>query len=75
MEINKLNFKAKNQASSLAIHQPFASKYLNQNIEQNIQKERNDRILELFAALPLDEDEQDFINDNMKSVRHVAQLY
>ena len=45
LQFSKLNFKAKNQASTLSIHEPFAQKFMRDNITQQIEKERNDKIL------------------------------
>jgi hypothetical protein len=64
LQFSKLNFKAKNQASTLSIHDPFAQGSFKQNIENQIQKERNDHILQLFADLPLDEDEKRFLDND-----------
>ncbi len=35
-ELSKLNFKAKNQASALSIHEPFASKFRKKEIFESI---------------------------------------
>ena len=34
LQFSKLNFKAKNQASTLSIHEPFAQKFMRDNITQ-----------------------------------------
>lgn len=69
LDFSRLNFKAKNQASTLSIEHPFASKFANQEIHQSIQQDRTDQIMQLFSNLPLDDDEQDFIDDPAKTAR------
>lgn len=67
LELSKLNFKAKNQASGLSIHEPFANRQRQKEIHTNIQKERNDKIMAIFNSLNLDEEEKEFI-DGTESV-------
>ena len=57
LQFSRLNFKAKNQASTLAIHDPYASKFLHKEAFENIEQERNSRIMEIFQNLPLDDNE------------------
>ena len=62
LQLSKLNFKAKNQASALSIHEPFADKFRQQEVQKLIQVERNEKIMAIFNNLDLDEDEQDFLD-------------
>ena len=59
LELSKMNFRAKNQESTFAIHgvAPDSSAAM-----MNIEQERTDKIMELFNQLPLDEDEFAFLN-------------
>ena len=59
LELSKMNFRAKNQESTFAIHgvAPNTSAAM-----MNIEQERTDKIMELFNQLPLDEDEFAFLN-------------
>ena len=45
LDFSLLNFKAKNQASTLSIEHPYASKFANQEIHQSIQQDRTAQIM------------------------------
>ena len=66
LQLSKLNFRAKNQASSLSIHDPYAAKALTntENSQQDDLNERQERIMQLFNDAGLDEDEQAFLNSS-----------
>lgn len=64
LQFSKLNFRAKNQASSNSIHDPYVPNFQQKDRNEQIEKERNDRIMQIFNNLPLDDDDLDFVNSS-----------
>lgn len=64
LQFSKMNFKAKNQASSNSIHDPYIPKFQQRDQIEQIEKERNDRIMQIFNNLPLDDEDLDFLNSS-----------
>jgi len=58
LEFSRLNFKAKNQASTVSIFNPYASKMENKELHSLIEEEKYNKINELFNNLNIDEEEK-----------------
>ena len=64
LQFSKLNFKAKHQASTNQIFDPYVPNFQQRDRIEQIEKEKNDRIMEIFNNLPLDDDELNFVNSS-----------
>lgn len=67
LQFSKLNFQAKNKLSSHAIEFPFSQKGDRREEVAFIEQDRNDRIMQIFNELPLDDAEYSFIMNSSRS--------
>jgi len=64
LQFSKLNFQAKNKLSSHAIDFPFAQRPKEELAM--IEQDRNDRIMQIFNDLPLDEAEYNYVMNSSR---------
>ena len=67
LQFSKLNFQAKNKLSSHAIEFPFSQKDNRREEVAFIEQDRNDRIMQIFNDLPLDDAEYNFVMNSSRS--------